>query len=170
MAARIGGTFVRMCRHREDHGLRISRCKRCGIIRCLQRDAVPSRWATAHARLHSTTAAAPWLPGIVQVRRWWLSINTNILCTSVLLTLPTGLEFSNLQPGDLEAVVRNHIVDGPPEGPAQHAGSVTELRGLHLFVCSHGVRMLLVKIRDPQQGVSVLSMVQLRAVGNASRT
>lgn len=59
-------------------------------------------------------------------------------CTAMLF--PAGLEFSNLQPGDFEAVVDNHIVDTPPKTPAWHAGSVAELQGLHLFVCSHGTR------------------------------
>jgi len=54
--------------------------------------------------------------------------------------LPAGLGFYNLRPGDLDAVVRNHMTDSLPEARSNHAGAVQELQGLHLFVCCHGAR------------------------------
>jgi hypothetical protein len=51
----------------------------------------------------------------------------------------TGLEFTNLQPGDFDAVVATYMTDTPPEAAARHTGSVAELRGLNLFVCCHAV-------------------------------
>lgn len=45
----------------------------------------------------------------------------------------------NLRPEDFDAVVATYIRDTPPEASARHAGTVAELRGLNLFVCTHAV-------------------------------